>query len=223
MKNKIEPKQPVLKKKPTPKQEKFVEEYVATGNSAEAARRAGYSEKTARTIGSRLLTNVDISEFVRERQAEIMETMKLSSHAVTQGLIELASISPVDLIGAGGTIDLQEIKKRNLGRFVKKFKVTTTVKATGDRVEIVEIEGYSRIDAYSRLIEIYGMKQQPRENNETIEKVVKAFQDWLEDNPQATKQEQSMWAQKFAESSGVDKAELAKRVGLKTQEINQIQ
>ena len=46
----------------TEKQKKFVDEYLIDLNATQAAMRAGYSEKTARSIGQRLLTNVDIQK-----------------------------------------------------------------------------------------------------------------------------------------------------------------
>lgn len=48
------------------KQKAFAEYYAACFNAAEAARKAGYSEKTARAIGQRLLTNVDIQKYLQE-------------------------------------------------------------------------------------------------------------------------------------------------------------
>lgn len=48
-----------------PKQRLFVEEYLACLNAAEAARRAGYSERGARQQGQRLLTYVDVATAVR--------------------------------------------------------------------------------------------------------------------------------------------------------------
>ena len=48
------------------RQEKFCREYAACGNATTAAEKAGYSPKTARTIGSRLLTNVDICKRIQE-------------------------------------------------------------------------------------------------------------------------------------------------------------
>ena len=48
------------------RQEKFCREFAACGNATTAAEKAGYSPKTARTIGSRLLTNVDIRKRIRE-------------------------------------------------------------------------------------------------------------------------------------------------------------
>ena len=42
------------------RQRRFIDEYLIDLNATQAAIRAGYSEKTARQIGDRLLTNVDI-------------------------------------------------------------------------------------------------------------------------------------------------------------------
>lgn len=42
------------------RQRRFVDEYLIDLNATQAAIRAGYSEKTARQIGDRLLSNVDI-------------------------------------------------------------------------------------------------------------------------------------------------------------------
>lgn len=53
-----------------PRQRAFAEHYAACGNAAEAARKAGYSERTARSQGQRLLTNADILEYIGELQSE---------------------------------------------------------------------------------------------------------------------------------------------------------
>ena len=50
------------------RQKSFCEFYVASGNATESAIKAGYSEKTARSIGQRLLTNVDIKKHIKELQ-----------------------------------------------------------------------------------------------------------------------------------------------------------
>lgn len=51
----------------TPKQKKFCEYYLQSGNAADAARKAGYSEKTARSIGNENLTKPDIAQYIAER------------------------------------------------------------------------------------------------------------------------------------------------------------
>ena len=55
----------------TARQERFCQEYSKTGNATLSAINAGYSEKTAKQIGQRLLTNVDLMNRIRELQGEI--------------------------------------------------------------------------------------------------------------------------------------------------------
>lgn len=49
----------------------FCEEYIKTNNATKAAIAAGYSEKTARTKASQLLTKVDISDYIKSRLDDI--------------------------------------------------------------------------------------------------------------------------------------------------------
>lgn len=49
----------------TPKQKAFADNYIELGNATESARRAGY--KQPKQQGSRLLTNVDISTYIKQR------------------------------------------------------------------------------------------------------------------------------------------------------------
>lgn len=53
------------------KQQKFCDEYLIDLNATQAAIRAGYSEKTARQVGQRLLTYVDISAYINEQLERI--------------------------------------------------------------------------------------------------------------------------------------------------------
>lgn len=55
----------------TARQQRFADEYLLCGNATKAAIQAGYSEKTAKQIGQRLLTNVDLRAYIDERLAEI--------------------------------------------------------------------------------------------------------------------------------------------------------
>lgn len=55
----------------TQRQRAFCEAYLVSGNATEAAKRAGYSERTARSIGQRLLTFVDVRGYLGQRNREI--------------------------------------------------------------------------------------------------------------------------------------------------------
>ncbi len=56
----------------------FVDAYVLTGNAAEAARRAGYSERTARAQGHRLLTDADIRAAIDAAQDDRAERLGIT-------------------------------------------------------------------------------------------------------------------------------------------------
>ncbi|TNE38296.1 MAG: terminase small subunit [Sphingomonadales bacterium] len=57
----------------TPKQQRFVEEYLIDLNGTQAAIRAGYSAKTANEQASRLLAKVNVQKAVAEAQAKRSE------------------------------------------------------------------------------------------------------------------------------------------------------
>ena len=71
----------------TEKQRRFADYYIETGNAAEAARRAGYKPKTARTVGAENLTKPHISEYMRKR----LETMDAARIADAQEVLEFFS------------------------------------------------------------------------------------------------------------------------------------
>ena len=56
-----------------PRQEAFCQAYVLDPNGTRAARRAGYSAHTARQLGSKLLTKVDIRDRIRVLHTQIAE------------------------------------------------------------------------------------------------------------------------------------------------------
>lgn len=66
----------------TPKQKDFCEYYLQTGNAAEAARKAGYSEKTARVVGPENLSKPAISEYITKRRAEMDKALIADSDEV---------------------------------------------------------------------------------------------------------------------------------------------
>ena len=60
----------------TPKQERFCQEYLIDLNATGAARRAGYSAKTAHVQGPRLLANVAVASRLAQLQAATAERLR---------------------------------------------------------------------------------------------------------------------------------------------------
>ena len=73
----------------TPRQARFVGEYLIDLNGTQAAIRAGYSEKSAKQQGSRLLTNADVQAAVVKGQAEKAEKLGLSQEWVLRRLVQV--------------------------------------------------------------------------------------------------------------------------------------
>ena len=74
----------------TPKQQRFVEEYLIDLNATQAAIRAGYSEKTAQEQSSRLLSNVMVQEAVQKAKNKLSERTELTVDMVVNGLLKEA-------------------------------------------------------------------------------------------------------------------------------------
>ncbi|MEJ7933506.1 terminase small subunit [Sphingobium sp. AN558] len=78
----------------TPKQQRFVEEYLIDLNATQAAIRAGYSAKTANEQASRLLANVSVSHAIMEAQQRRSTRTEITQDRV---LAELAKIGFADM------------------------------------------------------------------------------------------------------------------------------
>ena len=79
-----------MKRKLTPKQQRFADEYIKSGNAAEAARKAGYSKQTARTVGQQNLTKLDIKEYIDEQMAEIASKRIMDATEAVELLTSIA-------------------------------------------------------------------------------------------------------------------------------------
>lgn len=70
----------------TPKQQRFVDEYLIDLNATQAAIRAGYSEKTAKQMGSENLSKPDVAAAIAERQQVRAEAAELNEQWIIERL-----------------------------------------------------------------------------------------------------------------------------------------
>jgi phage terminase small subunit len=84
------------------RQKKFVLEYCKSLNAAQAAIKAGYSEKTARAIGSRLLTDVNIQQEISLKQNKTMGKLEVSVDRIMLERARLAFFDPRKLLDSTG-------------------------------------------------------------------------------------------------------------------------
>jgi phage terminase small subunit len=119
----------------TEKQKRFADEYIKTGNATQAAIDAGYSKKTARSIGSENLTKPDIKEYIDARlklldeqslatQKEVLQTLAsiLRREQPDYALITVKKPETIEVMGAKGPYE-----KIVYADHVEKVPITTKV------------------------------------------------------------------------------------------------
>jgi len=78
----------------TPKQEKFVEEYLLDLNATQAAIRAGYKPRKARQMGSENLSKPDIAKAIQEQMEARSKRTEISQDRVLQEYAKIAFLDP---------------------------------------------------------------------------------------------------------------------------------
>jgi phage terminase small subunit len=101
----------------TPKQQRFVQEYLIDLNATQAAIRAGYSPKTARSIGDENLTKPDIAAAIAAAQDERRERVELTQDMVVEGLLVEAKLT-----GEGSSHSARVAAWTQLGKHLGMFR-----------------------------------------------------------------------------------------------------
>ena len=115
----------------TAKQKRFIEEYLIDLNATQAAIRAGYSEKTARSQGQRLLTNVDIQNAIKDLREEIQN----DNIAKIKDIEEFLSLS------MNGLINEEVIVVEGVGDGFSSAKTIEKQISAKDRIKAAELLG----------------------------------------------------------------------------------
>lgn len=79
-----------ITKKLTLKQQRFVDEYIISGNATQAAIKAGYSKKTANRIATENLSKPVIKTAIDKRNAEIQSEKTMDMQEVMELLASIA-------------------------------------------------------------------------------------------------------------------------------------
>lgn len=148
----------------SPKRRRFVDEYLVDLNATQAAIRAGYSQKTARSQGQRLLTNVDVAAAISEGRNRLSERTQVTQEMVIEELRRIAFLDIRSLF----TWDEERacyVASRELteaeAAAVSGVKAKTTSYTTDDgvtetRIEL-ELKTYDKLRALENLGKYLGM------------------------------------------------------------------
>ena len=118
----------------TPKQKAFADYYIECGNSTEAARKAGYSEKASRFIGSENLTKPNISAYIAERMQAQNEARVASADEVLQFFSSVMRGEIKDQFG----LDAALSDRLNAGKELMKRYAAADNSARADVPQIID-------------------------------------------------------------------------------------
>ena len=113
------------------KQKNFAQEYIKDKNATQAAIRAGYSEKTAYSIGQRLLKNVEVKNYINELLDEVRKENILSAIEIEEFLS----------LAIKGSIDEEVIVVEGEGDGVSSAKKIKKQIGLRDRIKAAELLG----------------------------------------------------------------------------------
>lgn len=121
-----------MSEKLNPRQKKFAEYYAQSGNAAESAMKAGYSESYARTTACKLLENVSICKYISELTDKLKDERILTAKDRQIMLSDIArneENEPSDRIKAIDTLN------KMTGEYT--VKVDTTVKTSPKLADVL--------------------------------------------------------------------------------------
>lgn len=141
----------------TPKQKRFVEEYLIDLNATQAAIRAGYSPDTANEQGSRMLANVSIRAHIDRAMAERSKRTGVNADRVLRELAKVAFVNAADVINTKDATIKTGASDEDTAA-IQSVKVKTSCSETGEMVER-EIRMADKLKALELLGKHLGMYQ----------------------------------------------------------------
>lgn len=140
----------------TPKQERFVAEYLIDLNATQAAIRAGYSKKTAQEQGSRLLSNVMVAGELKRRQSKLADKYEVTADRVIRELALIGFANMLDYIRVDNDglarVDLSGVD-RDQAAAIHEIKVES-VMGSGDDAKAVEKVTFKLADKRAALVDL---------------------------------------------------------------------
>lgn len=152
----------------TPKQLRFVEEYLIDLNATQAAVRAGYAEKTAHVTGPRLLANVRVADAIAKCQKTRSQRTQITADAVVAELAKLGFSNMLDYVTVQSDglayIDLSKLTREQAAA-IQEMTVDEYVEGAGEdarpvkKVKIKLADKKSSLELLGKHLGIFDSKQ----------------------------------------------------------------
>lgn len=136
----------------TPKQERFVEEYLVDLCAAAAARRAGYSARRADAIGGENLRKPAIAAAIAARRAQLQASTEITQERVLRELAKVAFLDSRRFFDADGRpVPLHQLDAETAGAVVGLDVLEEFAGIGPEREKVGEVKKYKLADKVKAL------------------------------------------------------------------------
>ena len=140
-----------MERKLTTKQKIFCDEYLKSGNAKEAAIKAGYSPKTAKSIGQENLTKPDLKAYIDAKMAEIESHKIADAKEVLEFYTKVLRDEVVEEVPMSTADDVFVIKKKP--SFKDKITASKEIMKRYPLVDPIEKQKLQKLIADTRISE----------------------------------------------------------------------
>ncbi len=146
----------------TPKQKRFIEEYLIDLNATAAAKRAGYSKRSANHYGWRLLRHPAVIAAIEKAQAARAERTRVTADKVVKELAKVAFGDPRRLLswGPGGVV-LRESSELSEADAALVSEISETRNAAGGSRRVKLRCKLAALTALGRHLGLFGNGRRP--------------------------------------------------------------
>lgn len=95
----------------TPKQKRFADEYIKTGNATQSAIEAGYSKKTAAVIATENLIKPNIKAYIEQCMADIASNRVMSYTEAVELLTSIARGEEKETVVVATPVSVEKVEK----------------------------------------------------------------------------------------------------------------
>ena len=183
----------------TAKQSLFVEEYLKDLNATQAAKRAGYSDKTAASIGGENLQKPEIQQAIEEQKAKRIKRTQIDADYVLKQLHGIVDADVLDIVDAQGNmlpvdqwpkiwrqmvngIEVVDLWERGEQGNKEKIGEITKVKLV-DRAKMMKMLGdHVDVGAFAQNLKVSGQVELIDKMKRAQERVMKSRMSVVEDS-----------------------------------------
>lgn len=128
-----------VSKKLTPRQARFVEEYLVDLNATQAAIRAGYRASTAEQQGYQLLHKTSVQIAIQKRQSARSQRTQIDQDYVLRRLAEIDAMDVLDILNDDMSVKPVAAWPKIWRQFISGFDVAEMFEGAGDERALVGV------------------------------------------------------------------------------------